>query len=332
MRVVHFQRRRVGQAFSVERLFEDVRHALADQISIEVRLNAHASKGILPRVCDMIAAARNAGDVNHVTGDIHYITYLLRRKRTILTVLDCVTLGRLHGWRRSVFWFFWYWLPLRRACHVTAISEYTKEELLRCVRYPSDRVSVIYPSVSEEFSYYDKPLALSRPRILQIGTSANKNLLRVIEALRGLRCQLVVIGEVSAEISKALAREGIEWENHVGLSRPQLVDQYRKADLVMFASTYEGFGLPIVEANAVGRPVITSNVCAMPEVAGDAALIVDPFDVHSIRAGVKRLCADPEYCQQLVRAGLVNVERFRISKAARQYVELYRRIADGAST
>lgn len=331
MRIVHFQRRPNPWDFSVERLFDDVRVALAGRLAIEVRLNSYQSKGILPRIHDLLAARRHQGDVNHVTGDVHYLTYLFPRARTVLTVLDCVTLERLHGWRRALFWFFWYWLPVHRVGYVTVISEYTKRELLRFVSFPAGRVSVIYPSVSEEFTFDDKALDMARPRILQIGTTMNKNLPRVIEALRGLPCRLVIVGALSTAMTAALAQAGIEWENHVGLSRAQLVDQYRLADLVLFVSTYEGFGLPIVEGNAVGRPVITSNICSMPEVAGDAACIVNPFDIDSIRAAVERLRADPAYCRQLIEAGRRNVERFRLSKIAAQYADLYRRIADARS-
>jgi len=88
-------------------------------------------------------------------------------------------------------------------------------------------------------------------------------------------------------------------------------------------STYEGFGLPIVEANAVGRPVITSNVCSMPEVAGDAAFLVDPFDVEDIRRGVLLLINDSHLRRDLVRRGFLNVRRFSIESVATQYRSLY---------
>jgi glycosyltransferase involved in cell wall biosynthesis len=93
--------------------------------------------------------------------------------------------------------------------------------------------------------------------------------------------------------------------------------------MVVFASTYEGFGLPIVEANATGRPVVTSNIFSMPEVAGDAGCFVDPFDASSIRAGIVRVVEDEAYRQGLIKKGFKNVKRFRADAIAHQYAELY---------
>jgi glycosyltransferase involved in cell wall biosynthesis len=93
--------------------------------------------------------------------------------------------------------------------------------------------------------------------------------------------------------------------------------------MVVFVSTYEGFGLPIVEANATGRPVITSNICSMPEIAGSAACLVDPSDCSSIRQGILRVMNDDGYRAGLVAMGFDNVKRFRASLIAAQYAELY---------
>jgi len=102
---------------------------------------------------------------------------------------------------------------------------------------------------------------------------------------------------------------------------------YRECDLVVFASSYEGFGLPILEANATGRPVVTSNVCSMPEVAGGAACLVDPFDVASIRAGVNRVLSDPAYRESLIVAGFENAKRFGAARIARAYADVYTNLA-----
>jgi glycosyltransferase involved in cell wall biosynthesis len=124
----------------------------------------------------------------------------------------------------------------------------------------------------------------------------------------------------------AVARHGIRVENHVALSRAELLEQYRRCDLLLFASTYEGFGLPIVEAQAVGRPVVAGEVWSMPEVAGGAACLVDPFDAGSIRAGVRRVISDATYRDRLIELGFVNARRFRAQAIAEQYAMLYREI------
>jgi glycosyltransferase involved in cell wall biosynthesis len=118
----------------------------------------------------------------------------------------------------------------------------------------------------------------------------------------------------------------LEYSNVVNISDKELIKEYKNCDLVIFASTYEGFGLPIVEAQATGRAVITSNVCSMPEVAGNAACLVDPLDPMKIRAGILKVIHNSKYRNDIVKKGLKNVSRFRAKKIAYQYASLYKEI------
>jgi glycosyltransferase involved in cell wall biosynthesis len=97
--------------------------------------------------------------------------------------------------------------------------------------------------------------------------------------------------------------------------------------MVVFASLYEGFGLPILEAQAMGRPVITSNFGAMREAAGDGALLVDPYSVEAIREAVLRIKREPALREDLIAKGRENAERFRAEAVAARYAELYRNLA-----
>lgn len=329
MLVTQFTRRPRRNVFSIERLFEDVRAAMPEDCRVTVWTCRHASTGLLPRLKDMWAARAAQGDVNHVTGDVHYLVLLLDPRRTVLTVHDLVVLGRLRGLKRFVLWLFWFWLPVRRSRAVVAISETTRQALLASVRCDPAKVRVIHNSVSAEFQPAPKSFDEACPRILQIGTKPNKNLERVAAALQGLTCRLVVVGELAAAQEAVLHRHGVAFENRVGLTREELLGEYVAADLVLFASTYEGFGLPIVEAQAVGRPVVTSNVSSMPEVAGEGACLVDPFDAASIRAGVDRVIGDARYRAGLVERGFANAARFSAAAVAERYAELYREIAKG---
>jgi len=110
-----------------------------------------------------------------------------------------------------------------------------------------------------------------------------------------------------------------------------MVTLYRDADVVALVSTYEGFGLPILEGNATGRPVVTSNVYSMPEVAGGSACLVDPFNIASIRHGFIRVFTDEAYRTSLVEAGLDNVGRFRSFAVAQAYASVYWRVAEDNS-
>ncbi|WP_172637454.1 glycosyltransferase family 4 protein [Thioflavicoccus mobilis] len=312
--------------FSIERLFEDVREHLPADITATTCVNRHPSRGLTPRLADAVRARGSQGEVNHVTGDVHYLTYLLDRRRTVLTIHDCVALQRTRGLRHWLLRELWYRIPVHKARVITVISEATRRQVASYTGCSLEKVRVIPNCVSSVYRHCPKSFRRDRPRVLHVGTKPNKNLERHAAAMAGLGCVLVVVGRLSARQEAYLAEKEVAVENYVDLSLEALVDQYRRCDLLLFASTYEGFGLPIVEAQAVGRPVVTSNCFSMPEVAGGAAQLVDPFDVASIREGLQRVLADPDYRTSLIAQGLENVKRFRPEAIAEQYAALYREV------
>lgn len=293
-------------------------------------ISAYVSKGLLPRLYNMFEAAAKQADVNHVTGDVHYLVLLLRRRRTILTVHDCVTIERLRGIRRWLFRLIWYRIPVRRCAVVTVVSEATRRELLRHVDCAEGKVRVVYDCLTPEFIKSPKDFNSKSPLLLQIGTTPNKNLERLAMALKDVPCRLRVIGHLSESQLGALEENAVNFSSRAGVTDAELLREYVASDMVTFVSTYEGFGMPIIESNAIGRPVITSNLLSMPEIAGAAACLVDPFDVRSIRAGIERIIQDRDYRTGLIEAGYRNVQRFRSEVIANEYAELYHEVAASA--
>lgn len=328
--VTQFVRKHRPGAFSMEGVYAEVRRVLPTDVRVNVWECRHKSTGLLRRVADIWGASRSQNEVNHVTGDVHYITYLMKKRRTILTVHDCVSIDHSVGLKWFLMWLFWYWLPEKCSGTIVVISEATKQQFLKHVCCDPKKVVVLHNPVSHLFVPVPKAVFPERPTLLVVGTSEHKNIPRMVEAARGLPVRWVVVGHISPAQRHVLEQSSAEYVNLVNLGQSELVEQYVNSDVVMFASTYEGFGLPIVEAQAVGRPVLTSNVWSMPEVAGDGACIVDPFDVSSIRSGLQRIIEDPEYRKGLVEAGFANVVRFQVQNVASRYAELYRRIARGA--
>ena len=324
MHVTFYQRRPSVGMHSIERLFDDIRAALPSTISHTVLVSRFFSRGFLPRLFNALEASLRQSDINHITGDIHYVASFLNKRKTLLTIHDCVTLERLKGIEKTVFFFFWYWLPEKRSALISVISESSKRELLRYIRCDPDKIRIVYDCVSPEFQPQPVSFNFHKPVILQVGTNVNKNLLRVAEALKGVPCHLKIVGNLSSAQTNALHGYGIEYSNVVGIPRAEMVMMYRECDMLVFASTYEGFGLPIVEANAIGRPVVTSNILSMPEVAGNAACLVNPFDVASIRGGILRIIEDAGYRENLIQNGFKNVQRFQPKTIAAQYISLYK--------
>jgi glycosyltransferase involved in cell wall biosynthesis len=316
-------------AYSVEDLTDTVRKALSVKgYPVSLAVAPHFSRGILPRVQNVRWATRMQGDVNHITGDIHYLAMGLPGNKTILTVLDLEMLNRMRGLKRWLMHKFWFDLPCRRVKLITVISESTKQKLLQNVAIRPEKVHVVPVAIASRFQPSPRPFNQKRPRLLQIGTRPNKNLPRLIAAVRGLPLELRIIGEPCADDLDALRTSKIDFSYEEKLTNEQVVEEYRLADMVSLVSTEEGFGMPIIEAQWIERPVITSNCSSMREVASDSACMVDPLDVESIRSGVIRMLADEEFRIELIKRGQANRLRYGIDAIANQYLELYRSVAD----
>lgn len=330
MQVTFFQRKRRNSSYSLEFIFEDLRNRLRECVDSKVKVAPFFSNGFFRRLAIMISAKFSEGEVNHVTGDINFVGLLLRKKRTIVSILDCADYESrtgIKGWLLRKVWVSW---PANRCAVVTTISETSRQAILKISGCSPHKVVVIPVAVSEEFRYSPKKQMPESPRILQVGASPNKNLERVVEAIQGIDCTFVVVGELNPAQRTFLDSAGIRYENFVGLSIGELVKQYEASDLLVFASTFEGFGMPIVEAQIVGRPVVTSNLSSMPEVAGPGACLVDPMSVSDIRSGIERVIAEPEYRQTLVDEGVKNAQRFDAAQIANQYHAVYQTVCTDA--
>lgn len=330
MRVlVHqFRRKPPSGAFSIERVFEDINSALPTDITVKEIENRFYSRGILPRVRDALRAWRFSGSVNHVLGDVHYLTFFLPRRRTILTIHDCEMIHRASGLKRFILWLLWIRLPVARAGTVVAISQTTRADIEALLGGGDHRIEVIENPVSPRFRPAPPPLAgVALPEVLHIGTKANKNLDRLIDAAAGLPLKLVVIGRLTEAQRARIEASGLAWENRHNLTADDVADAYRRAALLAFVSLSEGFGLPIIEAQATDRPVLCADREPMRSVAGDGALLVDPEDTAAIRSGVERLLDDPNLRARLVAAGRENVARFTAATIAGKYAALYRKVA-----
>ncbi len=329
MKIVHFQRKPVSERyFSIENYFSTIRRELvAMGVEVEAVVCSHISQGFFPRLKNVFEARKRQKDINHITGDVHYLNLLFYKKKSILTIHDCGFMHHPSKKARAVLKFFWLTLPARKAAYITCISDATKAEVLQHIDFQAEKVLVIPTIVDQaQFPFSPKAFNTEYPSILFIGTTPNKNLERMAQAIAGIKCKLEIVGPLSDEQKQALTENKIDYRNEVGISNQRMAEKYKECDVLLFPSTYEGFGMPILEAQLTGRPVVTSDYSSMPEVAADSACLVNPFEVESIRSGVLKVLGDENFRSELLEKGKENVQRFAPRKVAEMYLQLYKQM------
>lgn len=329
IKVNYFQRKpRKGFNFSIEFIFNDVRAKLNERIQSKVFISSCYNQGIFTKIINIVQAAlRQRKEVNHITGETHFLNLLMRKKNVILTIHDCGMVHRKTGLSKTIIKWLYIILPSRKAAIITANSEVTKNEILNITKLDPNKIRVIPVAVNQQIIPNPKEFNKNKPVILQIGTSYNKNINRLIEAIQPINCKLIIVGRLSEKILELLTKAKIDFDNRYNLTNDELLQAYHSADIISFISTFEGFGMPIVEANSIERVVITSNLSSMPEVAGNSAYLVDPYSVDEIRAGILKLIDDENLRTTLIKNGRLNKLRFESNKIADMYYELYKEIA-----
>ncbi len=313
--------------FSIENYFETLRPFLEKEIEVTDWQAPNFSNGILPRYWSMKALAAKVEklrpNITHVTGDVHFLMWGIPRGKRVLTIHDIGFLRSAKGLKYQLLRYFWLTGPVRKAHAITCVSKATKNEILRHLPR-ARRIEVIPTVIDPRFVRQDKPFNEACPSILLLGSAPNKNLYRVLKATQGLNVHLSIVAKLDAQALELL--QGQSYEVCESIPFEELIEKYRSADIVAMCSTHEGFGMPILEAQATGRVVLTSNCSSMPDVAGAGALLVDPYSVTSMKEGIQKLCTDAELRNQLILEGFKNTQRFLPEEIAKQYLALYKRL------
>ena len=283
----------------------------------------------------------------------HYVLPPLVRCRSVVTIHDCIHLmfpqylpGRLaHVYAKGSMW-----SATRKANRILTVSEASKRDILRFFDVRPEKVVVIHNAIDERFLAPVDPqrmdlvrqrYQLDHPFVLYVGNiKPHKNIERLIDAFgraRARGCEddlkLVIIGD---EISKYPAlRQSVhkhKLDKHVRFLGFQPIETltafYRLARAFVFPSLYEGFGLPPLEAMACGTPVVTSNVSSLPEVAGGAALLVDPYDADAIAEAICLAVSDQALRADLVRRGHERARSFSWTQSVKRIHEIYMQVAE----
>jgi glycosyltransferase involved in cell wall biosynthesis len=324
---VLFIERRPTTTVSLEKVFREIASQLVEQgIDVEFQQVAF-DNNLLGILKNILTFKPKDADIYHVTGHIHYISLVLKSIKTVLTIHDLRILHDRKGIRKWFIKKLFFDMPSKHLKFITTISDATKFELMKETSCIEAKIRVIdNPAFTISNNHKFKEFDEKRPTILQIGTAQHKNIPNLINAIKGLDCKLRIVGEIDANLSKLL--RGLNFENVISLNDTEIQNEYSNADIVAFCSTYEGFGLPIIEAQAFSKPLITSNISPMKDVAGADACLVNPNDSNSIRKAINKIISDKVYREHIVLNGLENIKRFDSKKIATQYLDLYREISN----
>jgi len=225
-------------------------------------------------------------------------------------------------------------------------SKNVRSETINFLRIAPEKIKVIYPGVDERFKKLNSKISIeelhelnpNKKIILYVGnTRPYKNLPRLLEAFKLLQkkksenYQLVIGGGEKRNLpllKKIVLDLGIEKDVifSENLTDAEVVALMNAADVFVFPSLEEGFGFPPLEAMACGTPVVTSNVSSLPEVVGDAALLVDPENVEEIASAIEKVLTDEKLREELIRKGFERVKRFSWEKTARETIEVYKSV------
>ena len=256
-----------------------------------------------------------------------------RGKRVVLTVHDLTHL-HYYGRSRKLYYDLYIRPLLKRVDRIITVSEFTRSELISWAGLDDEKVTMIYNGVGPAFSQAGPRTSVDRPFILYIGNRRSyKNVPMLMRAfalsgLIKLDFTLALTGARSAEYNQLEAELGIGLHvRYLGfVPEVELPMLYRSAHALAFISMYEGFGLPIVEAMASGTPVLTSNVSSMPEVAGSAAVVINPHDVHDIADGLRTVALDESSRKDLVKRGLARAQHFDWNVTGTKYWEVFNEV------
>lgn len=243
---------------------------------------------------------------------------------------------------------------LRGAARVMAVSQFTKNEIHKVLDVPDDHIEVVYNAIDERFlrghaSQADREFIAQRyqvnyPFLLYAGAiRPHKNVVRIIEAFSALKSELakegqyadlklIIIGDDLSShprLRRTVVSGGVQNDvRFLGFVPIEVLRIfYDEAKIFVFPSLYEGFGLPPLEAMAHGTPVVTSNTSSLPEVAGNAALLVNPENVFEIRRALQRALLDPEVRQGMKQRGYEQAQRFSWMSSVSRILEIYREVS-----
>jgi glycosyltransferase involved in cell wall biosynthesis len=274
----------------------------------------------------------------------------LTRAWRVVTIHDVIPFIYPETSSRLDWLIYHFWLPvvISRLDSIITVSEQSKSDLVQYLQVKPEKITVIPEAASPIYQPLRQTrientllrLGINFPYILYVGSiEARKNLNTLLEAYDQVRCwsenwKLVIVGahrwkysSVFSTLERLQLTSSVYFTGYV--AEEDLPILYNGASLFIFPSLYEGFGLPVLEALACGTPVVTSNCASLPEVAGEAAILVDPLDVNAIALAIRQVLEEPDLAVSMRLKGIAQAQQFSWEQTAKRTTEVYERLLNG---
>lgn len=290
-----------------------------------------------------IKAKRN--NINLMHCPAHVIPLLSSSTKTILTIHDLAfkLFPETFKWQNRVYLNFIVPLSIKNADKIIAVSKNTKEDLIREYNVNKDKIKVIYNGLDDKYKIIDDKVKLDSVKtkynlpndyILYLGNlEPRKNIVNLIKAYslyksKSNNIKLVIAGgkgwlyeDIFSLVKEKKLEKDVIFTGYV--DEEDIVALYNAANLFVYPSLYEGFGLPPLESMACGTPVITSNVSSLPEVVGNAAITVDPYNIKELSEKINKILSNKDLQNKMIQRGIERAKQFTWDKTARETIKVY---------
>lgn len=321
-----FIRKKAGNNYySVER-FAETLEKISNKENLQIRILRCPviSKGFFRRLYLIIWSYFNQGDLNHILGDINFISILMKKHKTLNTFLDCRLLDEFKGIKNFLFKLLWFELPIKKSKNITFISNFSKLQIEKKVKFKINNSHVIPVPLVDNLVF--KINNNKKKNVLIVGTSKHKNIKNMIVAVKDLNINLTIVGELSDDLKLFCKLNKIRFKNLFNITNHRMRRVLAKNDILLMVSKYEGFGMPIIEAQASGTVAITSNLEPMKTVIGKNGFVVDPDKPTKIKKIVKKLLNDKKLFLKNIKRGQNNSYKYLSNVVNKKYINLYCKI------
>ncbi len=256
-------------------------------------------------------------------------------KNQIVTIHDLSFLRYPKWFSKKIHLAYKYLIPniAKYSRKIITVSQFSKREIKELLNIEEKKIEVIYNAVSDSFKYDNNvPKENFILTVSSLGPRKNfKNLILAFKKLKLNNYKLLIVGNQNKAFLYTELRNLIKDEKNVEftgyVSDEKLINLYQRAKIFVYPSFYEGFGIPPLEAMACGTPVVVSKAASLPEVCGDAAYYVDPYDIDSIAKGMEAVLTDEKLQKELIKKGLERVKLFSWEKSARKVLNIIKEVA-----